>query len=213
MADIRDKKLAEILVNYSTKVQPGDWVHIRIASAAIPLAREVLIAVLEAGGNPTYTMRADTLSEAFMSYASDEQIAHPEPLELHLIKNMKSWIILDAPENTRAMSGIDPARLSSRQVANKEWIKMYTSRSASKDLGWVMTQYPTNSYAQDAGMSLTDYQDFVYCACFADQEDHLGAWQKIRNVGPETEYPNVLCQSRVQYGLSEHGGVVGVCLR
>lgn len=179
MTDQRDRKLAEILVKHSTKVKPGDWVHIEIDQAALPLGREVLIAVLQAGGNPTYSMNAGVLRQAFLAHASQEQIAHPEPLRLHLIQRVDVAIFLDADLNTRELSGIDPAILQARRTANREWVETYLSRTASKDLRWVITQYPTAGYAQDAGMGMADYEDFVYRSVFSDRQDYLDAWRKM----------------------------------
>ncbi len=61
MKDPRIIKLADLLVNYSVKVQPGDWVLITGHMAAEPLISEVLRAVLQAGGNPQTLMGSDDL--------------------------------------------------------------------------------------------------------------------------------------------------------
>ena len=50
MADPRINKLADVLVNYSTKVKPGEWVMVYYHPLAETLAAEVYRAVLQAGG-------------------------------------------------------------------------------------------------------------------------------------------------------------------
>ena len=52
MTDHRVNKLAQVLVEYSTAVQPGDKVVINGGVAAEPLLHAVYAKVLEAGGHP-----------------------------------------------------------------------------------------------------------------------------------------------------------------
>ena len=46
-------------------------------------------------------------------------------------------------------------------------------------LRWCIAMFPTNAYAQDADMSLSDFEDFVYRACFLDDEDPVACWQEL----------------------------------
>jgi aminopeptidase len=55
-------------------------------------------------------------------------------------------------------------------------------RSATGEFRWVGTLYPTNAYAQDAEMSLRDYEEFVYGACFCDQDDPVARWQEVHDM-------------------------------
>jgi aminopeptidase len=83
-------------------------------------------------------------------------------------------------------------------------MKTYMQRAASGELRWVVTLFPTHAYAQDAEMSLSEYEDFVYGACMPDEDDptaywrRFSAWQqkivdwlkgkeRVHIVGPETD--------------------------
>ena len=94
-------------------------------------------------------------------------------------KKVDAWIIIEAPENTRAMTNIDPERQQMRNSAYAAWMDIYMNRSASGELRWVMTNYPCQALAQDAEMSLDEYKDFVYGATFADQDDPVARWRGI----------------------------------
>jgi aminopeptidase len=52
-------------------------------------------------------------------------------------------------------------------------------RTARGEFRWVIALYPTASMAQDAEMSLCDYEDFVYKACMLDLADPVGYWKKV----------------------------------
>lgn len=179
MSDIRMNRLANVLVNYSTKVRAGDWVHVNANWQAIPLVKEVVTYILRAGGNPSVTFESSDLNEVFMAQASEAQLTWTPPLDMHMIKNANVWIIIEAPENTRAMSNIDPSRQQARNLAFEKWMEIYSKRSTSAELRWVMTNYPCQALAQDAGMSLGDYENFVYQAAFADQVDPIQHWHNI----------------------------------
>jgi aminopeptidase len=56
---------------------------------------------------------------------------------------------------------------------------VYFKRSASGELRWNLTNFPCQAYAQDADMSLSDYEDFVYRSCFADQDDPVAKWNEV----------------------------------
>jgi len=181
VSDIKLNRLANVLVNYSTRVKAGDWVHVNANWQAIPLVKEVVAYILKAGGNPSVSLESSDLNEVFMAKAGDAQLQWMPPLDMHMIKNANVWIIIEAPENTRAMSGIDPSRQQMRNQAYAKWMEAYTKRSASGELRWVMTNYPCQALAQDAEMSLADFENFVYQSTFADQVDPVQYWRDIHN--------------------------------
>lgn len=180
MSDPRTVKLAEILVNYSTRVKKGDWVHIDSDALAIPLVKEVTACAVKAGAHVTYRLTSELVTEALFKNAVEEQLVKEDPLSLQMIKGADVAIFIQAPENTRALNGIEPAKMQSARRGRREWHEVYMKRSATGDLRWTMTNYPTLALAQDADMSLPDYEDFVYGATFADQDDPVAAWEKIR---------------------------------
>lgn len=181
MTDIKLNRLANVLVNYSTKVKAGDWVHVNANWQAIPLVKEVVAYILRAGGNPSVSLESSDLNEVFMAQAGEAQLRWMPPLDMHMIKNANVWIIIEAPENTRAMSNIDPSRQQMRNLAYEKWTEAYVKRSATRELRWVMTNYPCQALAQEAEMSLADYETFVYQATFADQVDPVQHWRGIHD--------------------------------
>jgi aminopeptidase len=179
VTDIKLNRLANVLVNYSTKVKAGEWVHVNANWQAIPLVKEVVAYILKAGGNPSVSLESSDLNEVFMAQAGEAQLQWMPPLDMYMIKNVNAWIIIEAPENTRAMNNIDPARQQMRNQTYAKWMETYTKRSASGELRWVMTNFPCQALAQEAEMSLADYENFVYQATFADQVDPVQHWHNI----------------------------------
>ena len=179
MIDPRMEKLAKTLVNYSVKVKPGDWVVISSHKVAEPLAAEVYRYVLRAGGYPSLLMSSDAIAETLFKEASDEQLKHVSPFERLPFEEADVYINIQAAENTRNLSQIDPARMQLRSAARKGIMDSYLKRSAEGSLRWTLTNYPCAAYAQEADMTLLEYEDFIFRATFCDQDDPVKAWNKI----------------------------------
>lgn len=181
MVEPRTSKLADILVNYSIKVKPGDWVIVNGSAIALPLIKEVYEKVIKAGGNPNVLLVDDTMQETKFRHANEDQLKWISPISRLVNEKAGAMIHIGAPSNTRALSGIEPKKQQISAAAHQEITQIFRERSASKDLRWVITNYPCPAYAQEADMSLSDYEDFVYSATFADQNDPVRAWQKIHD--------------------------------
>jgi aminopeptidase len=204
MADVRVEKLADVLVSYSVAVQPGDKVRIFGDVGAAPLIRAVYASVLQAGGHPFVQARLPGLEELFYRYASDEQLQHtPAPVKM-VLETYDVSIFVGAEPNTKGLSNVDPTKLALRSRSQTELSKIFHRRSAAGELRWTGTLYPTNAYAQDAEMSLDEYEDFCYGACMPDMDDPVGHWQRasarqqqvvdwlkgrerVHIIGPETD--------------------------
>lgn len=188
MPDIRHTRLADILVNYSIKVKPGERVGIFTQPPAMPLVEQIYRKVLQAGGFPYVQLgglRTKVETEALSYYlyteGNDEQIQHVNRFEKIVREEFECMVTLYSATNTRSMSGVDPAKISQRIKAYTEVTKAYQQRSATQDLRWVLSMFPTQAYAQDAEMSLEQFEDFVYGTTFVDQENPVAEWNKIHD--------------------------------
>jgi aminopeptidase len=204
VTDSRIDKLADVLVNYSVAVQPGDKVAVRGETAVSPLLEAVYAKVLQAGGHPLMMVSLPSAGELLFRYASDEQLQHvPEPIQL-MVETYDVTIRVDGTENTKALSNVDPAKMVLVNQAQTGLMETYMQRAAAGELRWVVTLFPTNAHAQDAEMSLSEYEDFVYGACMPDMDDPVGYWhrfsawqqkivdwlegkRRVHVVGPETD--------------------------
>lgn len=179
MAEHRQTKLAELLVQYSVAIRPGDKVLINGSSLAAPLLREVYAAVFRAGGHPLMLVSLPNIDDVMYRFASTEQLKFmPPPLMLG-VETYDASISISGSENTKNLSNIDPAKVVTRSQGRREMLDVFMKRAASGALRWTGTLFPTNAYAQDAEMSLGDYEDFVYGACMPDPDDPIGYWQRF----------------------------------
>jgi aminopeptidase len=179
MPDPRVDKLANLLVNYSTSVRPGDRVFIKAPTSAEPLARAVYSHVLQAGGLPFSMLTLQDEPELFYRLASDDQLNYvSDPLKV-IYETYDVHIHLMAEVNTKSLNTIDPERMSVRRRATADLSRSFYDRAARKEARWTLALFPTHAYAQDAEMSLSEYEDFVYNACMPDMNDPVGYWQSV----------------------------------
>lgn len=189
ITDLHLERWAEVLVHHATNIQKGNVVRITAAPAATPLLEAVYRKVLAAGGNPVVNCRPEFLGEAFYELASEEQLDWTNPLVLAETELADATINLAASTNLRTLDRFDPKKMQRAAKANRASRELFFQRAAVADdpgidstlspLLWSTTLFPTNAYAQDAGMSLREYNEFVIRACQLNQEDPVAFWQRL----------------------------------
>jgi len=182
MQDPRLEKLADVIVNYSVAVKKGDLVRITGSPVASPLVVQLYRKVIEAGGQPFVRMAPEECGELLVKLGSDEQLSFVNPLNLKEVEQINCSIGIWASENTRAMSNTDPARQALAQKARRPIMDIFFKRAAltgKNKLRWSGTQFPTPANAQDAEMSLAEYEDFVYKAGLLHKANPAAEWQKV----------------------------------
>lgn len=179
MRDPRLQKLASVLVNYSTRVKKGDLVQISGFLTSEPLVLELFRATLEAGGNPVIQLAPQECNEIKIRGGSEEQLLFENPIELHAIKTADVIISIWANNNTKDLSGVDPKKQATANQARKKFLNLFLQRMAKGEMRWVGTQFPCNASAQEAEMSLDEYEDFVFEAGLLHKEDPAAEWRKI----------------------------------
>jgi aminopeptidase len=178
MRDPRVAKLAKILVGYSVEVGEGETCLIEGQSAAEPLIAAVYEEVLRAGGNPVVAMSFQGQPATYFAQASDAQLEWVSPVSEWAAEESDCRVAIGADTNTRELSQVPPDRQTKRQAATRHLMKRTMQRAAEGAHRWVYTLFPTNAYASDAEMSLSDFESFYFRACLADDSDPLGAWKQ-----------------------------------
>jgi len=177
--DSRVERLAGVLVEYSTAVRPGDLVVISAGLPAAPLVRSLYRRVVQAGGQPHVRTDVPGALELLLAEASDDQLEWVNPARADDLERADVRIAVEAEWNTRAQTGVDPERQARRSRAHKHLLNRFMERAAAGELRSVVTAFPTDASAQDADMSLEDYENFVYRAGLLDRDDPVAEWQAL----------------------------------
>jgi aminopeptidase len=179
MIDPRVENLAKILVKYCVDVQPGERVGLMASTEAAPLVLELQRQVLKTGGHPHTRLTLPGSQYIYYSEANDEQLKYiPQTIRL-FFEEFEALIFIDSESNTKELSTIDPQRQAIEAKAHAPMMKKYMQRASKNEIKWALSVFPTAGFAQDAEMSLSEFEDFVYGATFADSDDPIGCWRKV----------------------------------
>lgn len=179
MADPRIDKLADVIIDYSLGIKEGDFFVINSPPIAAPLVEALYLRALRRGARPITSIGLPNLAEIYLNNATDAQLEWVSPVQRLLIEQADATFSILADTNTKSLTNVDPARQMQRQRAMTDLTKTYMERAASGALRWSLTLYPTEAYAQDADMSLAEYEEFVYGAGLLHEPDPVAAWKKL----------------------------------
>jgi len=145
---------------------------------AQPLAAAMYRAALERGAVPDVLLQIPEIDETLYRAGSDAQLEYVSPIQRLVTETYDATIGIRSEINTRNLSSADPARQARAQAARRDLMRIRMDRAASGALRWNVCQYPTNAHAQEADMSLREYEDFVYGACLVDEPDPIALWHE-----------------------------------
>jgi aminopeptidase len=177
--DQRVTNLARILVNYSLEIKSGQIFKIVAEPAAEPLVKAVYDEALRKGSHIYVEIKIIDLAESLLKYGSDEQLSFYPPLRKFEIENLDAQLTIWGSTNTKYLSGVNPARQQLYSKTARPYFERFMARQAEGSLRWCGVQFPTVAHAQEAGMSLGEYEDFVYAAGHVNEENPLEYWQNV----------------------------------
>ena len=169
---------AEVLVDWSARVEEGDDVVVSVAEGAHDLAVAVAAKLGERGATLLATYDSGEVTRAYLRAHDDdddddfEAGAH----ELALVENADVYLRLGGGRNTSATADV-PGDI--RQAHANATTDIREARMATD---WVSTVHPTRSLAQQAGMAYEEYQEFTYGAILRDWEALAGEMAEMKEV-------------------------------
>lgn len=191
--DKRWKELADVLVNYSTGVQPGERVMIAMAElAAYPLTHAVYEAAIKAGAYPQVQFLSETLRHSVMKHGSREQVSWVPEIESYGMEWADVYFGLRGAHNLHEHADVPAQVLAANQKAMGQISALRWEKTR-----WCLVRVPNAAFAQQAETDLETITDMFFDACLLDwgslsrtwrsiaQRLERGAW--VRIVGQETD--------------------------
>lgn len=173
-------KYARLLVNYCLGVRPGHRVLVVSTTLAESLVREVYREIIKAGGIPEVELRFREQGRILFTEGHEEVLQHVSPLTKIAFESFDAYLYIRAPFNLFEEAQIDKDKKKRHTQASKSIYQIYNQRTAAGSMVRTLCQYPTDAAAQQAGMSLEEYQQFVYKACHLYDDQPQEAWLKLR---------------------------------
>jgi aminopeptidase len=194
MIDPRMTKLADVLVNYSTALKPGEKVLIEAIDIPDTMTAEAIRVAREAGAEPFVSIKHNEVMRSLLINSSDEQLQLIADVEAHRMKEMQAYIGIRGSNNIAEMSDVPDERMKAYQ---KIWWRPVHGEIRVRKTRWVVLRYPSPSMAQSANMSTAAFEDFYFDVCTMNYANMgkamlpLKKWMektdRVRIVGPGTE--------------------------
>jgi len=206
VTDPRVERLATLLVERCVDVQPNWQVLVMGEPGARPLLEEVCRQIGRRGAYALLRLRIESPPlRTWMLEAGDDLVSELPAIDAREYDEMDSYIVAVAPENTRGGIDVPAERLSLRSKATRP----HMAKIFSGEKPWVGLDFPTPALAQDAGMTLAQFEDFYWGAILIDWDalaermrqiaDRFDAADEVRIVGAGTD---------LQFSLAGRHGLV-----
>lgn len=179
MYDIRIERWAHTLVHYCLDLKPGDILAIHATPLAVSLVEAVYREALHTGARPIPLIELETLDEILLREGSDEQLMQPSPVAQLMAEQANARLVIASRSNPKALSNIDPAQGAKKRQAAYTLSRLFRQREQEGKFRWCGTLYPTTGYAQEANMSLGEFEEFVFDVCFLNDPDPVARWQEL----------------------------------
>ena len=163
MTDPRMNKLADLLVGYSTDVQPGENVLIEAFDIPAEMVCALVKRVKEAEGRPFVKLYSGRVRRAFYMNATPEAMKIYAENELEFMKKMDCYIAIRGGGNSAELSDVPEDHMKMVGKALQPVTDLRVNETK-----WVVLRWPSPSMAQSAGMSTEAFEDFYFDVCTLD---------------------------------------------
>jgi aminopeptidase len=177
--DPRLEKLANLMVNYSLEVKEGDLCQIKGSALAHPLIQVLYKHILLAGGRPFCNVRLPGLSEIFFKTASEKQLGTINEFEYFIVNQISKSITILGGENSRELTNVDAGKQTLHKKGAEKLVRRFNERWTAGELQFLVTCFPTYSHAQDADMSLNEFEELFFNSCYIDCDDPVAEFKKL----------------------------------
>ncbi|MCJ7507092.1 aminopeptidase [Candidatus Bathyarchaeota archaeon] len=172
--DPRVSQHAKLIVTYATGVKKGDQVLIMASDYGLDLASEIYKEAAKLGGSPLIVMTPSEVTRAYYE-VTPEEFLDIYPKHLYELTKVSDVVVsIRSDINTKTLGNVNPKKLTRRDKT----VRPIQDERLSKR--WCLTQAPTPGFAQDADMSLKEYEDFVYSAILIDWASQRTQMEKLK---------------------------------
>jgi len=173
-------RYAELLLDYSLEIKTGERLYIRTTTLAEPLLKKIMEHGWKRGAQIEFGLNLEGMSKVLFNIRDKEILKHVSPFHKMAMETFDAFLLIRAPYNLREDQGIDPELLSIKTQAYRTINKTYFERTGNGSLKRSLCQFPTQASAQEAGMSLAEYENFVFGACKLFDDNPHQSWLEVR---------------------------------
>ncbi|HEX5470523.1 MAG TPA: aminopeptidase [Lacipirellulaceae bacterium] len=194
MHDPRIDRLADLLLDHSCRIQRGEKVFIEAFDLPEPtLVCQLIEGAAKRGAIAVVSYKSNDVLRSLYRTATEESMKFVGQLDRERMEQMQAYIGIRGAANSSQFADVP---LPKMDLYQQHWWKPVADYRVSKTK-WVVLRYPTDSFAQAAGMSTAAFEDFYFDVCTADYAAmdeaqkplvaRMQAADRVRIVAPGTE--------------------------
>lgn len=178
------EKYANVLINFALNggqgIRPGEIVQISVPDIAKPLAKELHLAVLKAGGHPIVRLIPTGFERDYYLHANDDQLTHfPEKYLRAKAELLHHAVSIIADPNPNVLKGIDSKKIMKSRESQYPYREWLFEKEHKKQFSWTLGLWATQAKADIVGLSLKEYWQQIIQACFLDKPDPVAEWKQL----------------------------------
>ena len=192
MADPRYAKLADLLINYSCDLQPGEHILLDMVDVPDEMTVALIRAVRAAKATPLVECRHSRVARELLRGSDENYAGLVKGIELARMKKVQAYVAIRGAHNASESSDVPSDRLQQYSKTLRPVLDYRVNKTK-----WCVLRWPTPSMAQAANMSTEAFEDFYFNVCTMDYRKmakamepltkRMKAADKVRLVAPGTD--------------------------
>jgi aminopeptidase len=192
MTDPRYKKLAKLLVEYSTKLRKGDRVLLDMIDVPDDFSVELMRAARAVGATPIVEIRHTRITREILRETNRQHAGLVRDLELARLRKMQAYIAMRGSDNASENADVPSRRMALFSQVTRPVLNYRVKRTR-----WCVLRWPTPSMAQAAGMSTEAFENLYFDVCTLDYrkmaramvplERRMKNADRVQLKGPDTD--------------------------
>lgn len=183
MEDIRLKHLAEQLINHSVSMKSGENLLISCSPMDTPLVKELVRATYDAGAYPHVSMVDKSVQRCMLERLQQKQANVMASYRKAQMDLMDAHIVIATASNPMENAAVEQSRLDIFSKSNR----LSSQKQSDGKVKWCVCIYPTDLYANAAGMSLENFEKYYFDVCCMDYAVFGKAMGKLQTLMERTD--------------------------
>ena len=178
MTDPRYRKLAKLLVEYSTQLKRGDRVLLDMIDVPDEFSIELMRAARAVGATPIVEVRHTRINREMLRGTDEKHSDMVRDLELFRMKKMQAYIAIRGSDNATENADVPSNRMSlyARKIKPVQTYRVNKTR-------WCVLRWPSPSMAQGANMSTEAFEDLYFRVCTMNYKKMAKAMAPLAKIG------------------------------
>lgn len=179
----KKKQLCQLLVNYSINLKEGEKVLVEAFDVPQDFVAMLTEEIFAHGGVPFVIIHQSMVDKTILKNLNKQTALARQAHKLNLMKDMDAYISIRAKVNSFNISDISPEQIE----LEKKYFSKDILRQRVNNTKWVILNYPTPAFAQNAGMSTEEFENYFFKVCTYNWKDNQETLNKLKELMDKTD--------------------------